>query len=76
MLEIAKKVYQVVTSERFTRIYLMAAITFFGFGILDKPMASGTSAINRTAWQMERTLTKIHDELGKIENELYFIRMK
>ena len=74
MLGITKKIYNGVTTERFTRIYIMAAITFFGFGILDKPMTTSGDLNRRSLYQIEKELRGIGGELSEMSKDLGLIK--
>ena len=74
------EIYYGITSERFTRIYIMAAIPIFGFGFLNeihtsiysgvRSITSDTFLISRSLDSMQNEHKKIRDELSAIEGEL------
>ncbi len=59
----AMSLYNTITSERLSRLYIMAAITFFGIKILDKPMRS-------SMYETERSLEYISNDISKIEHQV------
>ena len=63
----AMNIYNTITSERLSRLYIMAAITFFGIKILDKPMRS-------SMYVTERNLKDISNDISKIQNDVREMR--
>ena len=73
MLEIAKKIYNGVTSERFTRLYLMVLVTTFCFAFVDAGysiISRGVDDLDYRAGEINRTLEGMDRELGLISSNL------
>ena len=62
------EIYYGITSERFTRIYIMAAIPIFGFGFLNEihtSIYSGVSGITSNTFLISRSLESMQNNIRK-----------